>query len=100
MRIAQAEAWAGLIEDSLRDAQAAFTDISAQDAYDTANLRRFLGSVYVSLGRRAEALDCLREMMGPTCPSPSPNEIRTDPAWSRLKDDPQFEEILNSAKSL
>jgi non-specific serine/threonine protein kinase len=100
MRIAQAEAWAGLVEDSVRDAQAAFTDISAQDAYDTATLRRFLGSVYVALGRRAEALDCLREMMGPTWPSPSPNEIRNDPAWSRLKDDPRFEEILKSAKSL
>jgi hypothetical protein len=30
----------------------------------------------------------------------SPNEIRLDPFWSPLKDDPRFEEILKSAKPL
>jgi hypothetical protein len=74
-------------------------DVTAHDSYDAVHLRQFLGEILVSLGRREEALACLREMMNEPC-SQSPNAIRADPLWSRLKDDPRFEEILQSAKPL
>lgn len=31
---------------------------------------------------------------------PSPNEIRSDPMWAKLKGDARFEQILRSAKAL
>jgi len=99
MRIAMAEAWAGHPAEAVRDAQAAMTEMSTRDSYDTVNLRPMLGAIYLSLGQREEAVACLRQMMlEPT--SLSPNEVRIDPLWSRLKDDPRFEEILRSAKPL
>ena len=99
LRIAQAEAWAGRADDAVRDAQSAFAAMTAQDIYSAVLARRFLGTVYVATGRRDEALACLREMLdGPS--AQSPNEIRFDPLWSRLKDDLRFEEILKSAKPL
>ena len=94
-----AEAWAGRSEEAIRDAQAALANMTAQDAYDAAQLRQLLGTVYLALGRREEAIACLREMMSGPCLL-SPKEIRVDPLWSRLKDDPRFEEILKSAKPL
>ncbi len=99
MRIAMAEAWAGHPEEAMRNAQAAMAEVTAHDNFDTVNLRQFLGKVYVSLGRREEAIACLREMMNEPGVL-SPNEIRIDPLWSRLNDDPRFEEILRSAKPL
>jgi tetratricopeptide (TPR) repeat protein len=99
MRVAMAEAWAGRPADAVRDAQAAMTEMSIRDSYDTVNLRPMLGAIYVSVGQREEAIACLRQMMQePT--SLSPNEARIDAFWSRLKDDPRFEEILKSAKPL
>ena len=100
MRTAEAKAWAGRSDEAIQEAQAAFGDMAAQDAYDAAQLRGFLGTVYIAVGRREEAVACLRELMGPSCPALSPNAIRYDPLWSRLKDDPRFEQILKSAKAL
>jgi TolB-like protein len=99
MQIATAEAWAGLPTEAVRDARMAFTEMSARDAFDAVNLRAMLGLVYVSVDQREDALACLRQMMQePT--SASPNGIRIGPLWSRLRDDPRFEEILKSAKPL
>ncbi len=99
MRVAQAEAWAGRFDLAVRDARAAFAEMSAQDAFDAEQFRKYLGVVYLAAGQREEALACLREMMTRPC-SLSPHHIRIDPFWSRLKDDPRFEEILKSAKPL
>ena len=99
MRIAMAEAWSGRAAEALHDGLEAVAAMSAQDAYDAAHLRQFLGVTYISLGRREEALACLRELMAGPC-TLSPNEVRLDPLWSRLKDDPRFEEILKAAKPL
>jgi hypothetical protein len=98
MRIAQAEAWAGRGPEALRDARAAYADVLARDAYDAVAVHGLLGTVLVAAGRTDEALECLRGMMNG--PGTSPNGIRADPLWSRLKDDPRFEEILRSAKPL
>lgn len=99
MRIAMAAAWSGRAEEALRDGRAALTEELAQDAYDAAHLRSFLGIIYLSLDRRDDAVACLREILSGPC-AMSPNEIRIAPLWSRLKDDPRFEEILRSAKAL
>ena len=99
MRIALAEAWAGRPAEASRDAQLAMAEATARDSFDAVNLRGYLGEIYVSLGQREEAFACLRQMMREPF-SLSPNEIRIDPIWSRLKDDPRFEEILKSAKPL
>jgi hypothetical protein len=99
MRIALAEAWSGQSAEALRDGPAAMTDALAQDHFDAANLRKILAEIYLSLDRRAEALATLREMMSDPG-AVSPNHIRINPLWSRLKDDPRFEEILRSAKPL
>jgi TolB-like protein/Flp pilus assembly protein TadD len=98
MRIAMAQAWAGRPEEARQGAQAAMKAIST-DAYDEAHLRQMLGQVLMTLDRREEAITCLQQMLaGPS--GVSPNEIRIDPFWSRLKDDPRFEQILHSAKPL
>ena len=57
------------------------------------------GRTYAAIDRREEALATLRQLMSGLARM-SPNEIRLDPLWSRLKDDPRFEEILNAAKPL
>ncbi|MBM3851716.1 MAG: hypothetical protein FJ399_01020 [Verrucomicrobia bacterium] len=61
-----------------------------------------LGRVYALVGPREDALAILRVLM--TGPSSTyfgtPRVIRLDPCWSRLADDPRFEEILQAAKPL
>ena len=94
-----AEAWAGRSAEASRDAQLAMAEVTAHDAYDTTVLRQYLGEIHVSLGQREEAFACLRQMMREPV-NVSPNEIRIDPLWSRLKDDPRCEEILKSDQPL
>ena len=69
------------------------------DAYAGADARLVAGRYLALLGRREDAVAMLREVMRGISRL-SPNEIRLDPLWSRLKDDPRFEEILKSAKPL
>ena len=99
MRIAMLEAWNGSADDAIRDVQAAMAEIALRDAYDAKTLQALRGEVLIVVGRREEAFACLREMMNGPC-NLSPNEIRIHPIWSRLKDDPRFEEILKSAQPL
>jgi hypothetical protein len=58
-----------------------------------------LGRILSAVGEREKALEVLRTMIAGPC-FMTPGEIRYDPLWSRLKDDPRFEEILKSAKPL
>ncbi|HEY4301472.1 MAG TPA: TIR domain-containing protein [Candidatus Didemnitutus sp.] len=99
MRIAMAEAWSNREAEAVADARAAMDDASAHDVYDASNLRSLQGAVDIVVGRRDDAIACLRQMMSGPC-GRSPNDLRADPTWSRLKDDPRFEEILKSARPL
>jgi TolB-like protein len=99
MGMAQAHAFAGRADEALRDARAALAKDEGRDAVAVASHRAGLGRVYAALGMREEALACLRTLMTEAC-SMTPQEIRHDPIWARLKDDPRFEEILRSAKPL
>ncbi len=91
--IAEAEAYAGRVDAALRDGRAVITQGSDRSA---AAGEGVLGRIYVALDRRDDALASLRKVMD--APGPSPHELCDDPMWSRLKDDPRFEEILKSAK--
>ncbi len=96
---ARAEAIAGRTDDALRDARAAVATGVQKDVYASLELKYDLGRVYLLLDRRDDALAALREIV--TTPTETtPIEIRFDPLWSRLNDDPRFEEILKSAKPL
>ena len=100
MGIARAEACAGQTEDALRDGRAALASYVQLDAFVATVAKLNLGRIYLMLGRRDEALEKLRSVASEVEGSMTPAEIRGDPLWSRLKDDPRFEEILKSAKPL
>lgn len=96
---AQAHACAGRTEEALRSAREAWALLAGKDSFHEAEERPRLGAVYCLLDRREEALASLREMMAGPCRK-TPREFREDPVWARLRDDPRFEEILRSAKTL
>ncbi|MDP2138047.1 MAG: hypothetical protein Q8J74_09345, partial [Candidatus Didemnitutus sp.] len=99
MRLAQTAALAGQAEEAIREAEGAIADMTAHDLFAVTSIRPDLGEVYLVLGRKENALAVLRQMMNEPC-ALSPQAIRTHPLWSRLKDDPRFEQILKSAKTL
>ncbi|MDP2139114.1 MAG: TIR domain-containing protein [Candidatus Didemnitutus sp.] len=97
--IARAQALAGRTEEAVREGRAALAAQMAFDSFNQSNLRSPLGKVLIVAGRPEEALALLREIIAEFS-SITPGSIRRDPFWSRLKDDPRFEEILKSAKPL
>jgi serine/threonine protein kinase len=99
LRIAQAEALAGRADEAIRDGEAAWTEANGRDAIDTVQMQPLLGQIYLLAGRRDEALAILQRAMDGPCDW-GPNQIQLDPIWSRLKTDPRFEAILQSAKQL
>ena len=68
-----------------------------RDVYGGALALEEAGRTFAAIGRREEALAVLRQVLQGPCRA-SPNEIRFDPLWSRLKEDPRFEEILRSVR--
>ncbi|MDI1335239.1 MAG: TIR domain-containing protein [Lacunisphaera sp.] len=99
IRLAAARALAGRTAEGVAEARAALATMLARDRYDGASVREAFGVVLIIAGQRDEAIACLSEMMKEPGAF-SPNSLRIDPFWSRLKDDPRFEEILQSAKPL
>ena len=96
---ARAEAFCGRASEAVEDARAAWISASQDDALDALAMQPLLAQVFLTLGRREEAFAVLREMVaGPS--DMGPQELRWDPWWASLKDDPQFEQILNSARPL
>jgi len=99
MMLARAKVFGGRGEEAMREGGAAAEGGLSQDAYYGVEMKSQLGRIYVVCDRREEALAVLREIMALPLQA-SPNDLRLDPLWSRLKDDPRFEEILKSAKPL
>ena len=97
--VARAKGFAGRHDEAWREAQAAVTLALGLDAYGGNVALGEAGRTYAWIGRREESLAVLRTLMTGISRY-TPNEIRIDPLWSRLKDDPRFEEILKSAKPL
>ncbi|MBI5770223.1 MAG: TIR domain-containing protein [Verrucomicrobia bacterium] len=71
------------------------------DAFIEVELHPHWGATLIVLGEREAALAELRVAFGGATPVHFvPPAVRLDPLWSRLKDDPRFEEILKAAKPL
>ena len=88
---------------ALRLAQELRRDIAGKDFQTELGELTRLGRTYALLGERDEAFAILRKLLtGPSVTSfaGSPRLIRLDPCWSKLRDDPRFEEILKAAKPL
>jgi TolB-like protein len=100
MGIARAEAYAGRHDEANRDARAALDEELTRDAYSSLAMRVDYGQILAIGDRREEAFVVLRENVAQPFINLTPNTVRFDPVWSRLKDDPRFEEILRSAKPL
>lgn len=100
MGVALAQAFAGRQAEAMRDARAALADQNARDVYAGAGMQNEYGQILVVCGQRDEALATLRAFLTGIGSTTTPHEIRFDPIWSRLKDDPRFEEILGIAKPL
>jgi serine/threonine-protein kinase len=100
MGIARAEAYEGRMDEALRDGAAAVDEATPKDGFSGPVVRYDFGQLLVIAGRTEEALAALRDLVSPAMPVASPNGIRYDPIWSRLKGDPRFDQILNSAKPL
>ncbi len=102
---ARADGYGGDTAGAMRQAATLAATIGDIGTYDRAAITNELGRLYALLGAREEALACLRTLMtGPTaCRSSGvcfPRSARLDPCWSRLADDPRFEEILKAATPL
>jgi hypothetical protein len=72
---------------------------ASHDFFALVTLRSRIGQVFLVLNRREEALAMLHDMMTFPCDI-GPEELRNDLMWSRLKDDPRFEQMLASARPL
>ena len=99
MGIARAEAFAGRAEVAVREARAAMAAQENLDQYSIGFVRHSLGGVLIVTGRPEEALAELRKLMAGLV-SMTASQFRHDPLWSRLKNDPRFEEILKTAQPL
>ena len=73
--------------------------LEERDAFDAIAFRADVARVFLVLNRPDDAFGLLRDMMtGPGLVGPQ--QVRLDPLWLRLKDDPRFEAILRLAKPL
>jgi len=99
MGVAYAHAYAGRHAEAIREGKAALANQQVRDAYAGRVMHNDYGQILIVCGRRDEALAALRMVMAADAGPPA-NDIRFDPIWSRLQDDPRFEEILKSAKPL
>ncbi len=99
LAIAQAEAYEGRFDNAVRESKEALDDMAAKDAYECLSVRFEHGKILVIAGRRDEALAVLAEVVARPM-FVAARSVRFDPVWSRLKDDPRFDSILNSVKAL
>jgi hypothetical protein len=83
----------------VRDARSAVEQYRSYDAYVGVECERTLVQIYAVLGRNEEALALLRTVIA-SPEATTPAEWRCNPFLAKLKDDPRFEEILQSAKPL
>jgi tetratricopeptide (TPR) repeat protein len=96
---ARAHALAGRAEPASRLADEAYRTLKGRDAYVLSSALRYLAVIYGQVGERDRAFEHLREL----CAGPgsfSTWELRRDPTFAGLREDPRFEEILKEMKTL
>ncbi len=98
--LARAHAYAGRKTEAEQEMKNAQEIAMPRDPYMTTVFMPFeFARIWVSIGRPEEALAALRAMFtGPSAVTPS--EIRHDPFFKKLSEDPRLEEILRTAKPL
>jgi TolB-like protein len=99
MGIAMAEAYEGQIDDAVSSGKAALAEMEAFDGYDALPATWDYSQILVIAGRRDEAFSVLGELLKKPV-FIAPRSVRFDPVWSRLKDDPRMESLLNSVTPL
>ncbi len=93
--------YAGQPAEALARARSLQPQLHGVDDILETNARNKLGRVYCLTGVREEALAILRQLTtGVSAYPATPRMVRIDPCWSKLADDPRFEEILKTAKPL
>jgi serine/threonine-protein kinase len=98
---ALAHALAGRPDEALKLLREGYAWQLDNDRHTALVVRPFVARTYLVLGRHDDAFAVLRELMtGPSTLQGGPEGTRLDPFWSRVKDDPRFEEILKLAKPL
>ena len=99
IRMALAQALAGRADEAVKLANEANAWQLDHDRFLAIDMPPRVARVYLICNRRDEAFAVLRKMMTEPCPI-GPEALRYDQHWSRVKDDPRFEEILKSAQPL
>ena len=104
VRIAQAKAYAGTEEEGVREMLVGLREVRRRDKMVGTAVAMEVARTMATLGRREEALNLLRECIAaPGFSSEtdvSAEQVRHDPYFVGLRDDPRFEEILRSEKPL
>jgi TolB-like protein len=98
--VARAEAYGGRPDEAIRDGSAALDDELTRDGYSGLAMRDEFGQILVICNRRVQAISVLREIMEHPLIIRTPKCFRLDPVWSLLSGDPQFDQILDSAKPI
>jgi tetratricopeptide (TPR) repeat protein len=95
--LARIDAALGRKDDAIREAQRAveLRPIS-QDAHEGARHARNLAVVYALVGEHNAALEELEKLVKLNGGGPSYGDLRFDPLWDDLRDDPRFEKIVAS----
>jgi len=104
--IAEIDAALGRKEDAIREAKSAVELWSLKrDATIAPNIEIFLAIVYMWTGERDAALEQLTQMAKlpavsgwTNCPAgASAGELKLNPLWDELRNDPRFDEIIAEA---
>jgi serine/threonine-protein kinase len=87
-------AYLGRDEDAIREAKLA-VDVIAKDAYAGPVALANLAVVYAHTGRAEEALDLIDRLLGMKYEDPlTVVQLRVDPIWDPLRENPKFKELL------
>jgi tetratricopeptide (TPR) repeat protein len=94
MALANVYACAGRGQDAIGQAKLA-VDMCAKDAYSGPGALQTLASVYANTGHPDEALDLIQRLLNMTYDDPlTIPQLKLDPFWDSLRDNPKFKEIL------
>jgi TolB-like protein/tetratricopeptide (TPR) repeat protein len=92
--LANVYAYAGRSQDAIAQAKVA-VDLIAKDAYAGPGALVTLAGVYARTGHPDDALDLIERLLGMNYDDPlTVADLRLDPYWDPLRDNPKFKELL------
>jgi tetratricopeptide (TPR) repeat protein len=96
--LALAHSFAGRGDEAIKLAHEAYEWQLTHDVFTSRYFLPVIAEIYFVLDRPEDVLNTLREMMRDA--GDGPEHVRLQPAFSKVKNDPRFEEILKLAKPL